>query len=85
MRKAAEQARIFDEYAHSDDPEVAERAKNWQMGIGLQAVDNLAVSDFLLETARKHIVGEISMEEVKRLIKEYHAERERRGASDEEN
>ena len=37
-----------------------ERAKLWRASIGLQAVDNLRVSSFLIETARKHIEGLIS-------------------------
>jgi hypothetical protein len=38
----------------------------------LQAVDNLRVSDFLIETARKHIEGEISMDEVSLLVDEHY-------------
>ena len=52
--------------------EKRERAKLWRVSIGLQDVDNLRVSNFLIETARKHIEGEISMNEVSRLIDEYY-------------
>lgn len=62
---------IFDEYLNDKDLDKRERAKLWRTSIGLQAVDNLRVSDFLIETARKHIEGEISMDEVNQLIKEY--------------
>lgn len=63
---------IFDEYLNDKDLDKRERAKLWRTSIGLQAVDNLRVSDFLIETARKHIEGEISMNEVNQLIKEYY-------------
>lgn len=52
--------------------EKRERAKLWRTSIGLQAVDNLRVSNFLIETARKHIEGEISMDEVSLLIDEHY-------------
>lgn len=48
---------IFDEYLNDKDLEKRERAKLWGISIGLQAVDNMRVSDFLVETVRKHIEG----------------------------
>ena len=51
-----------------------ERAKLWRASIGLQAVDNLRVSSFLIETARKHIEGLISMDEVHKMIDEHYAQ-----------
>ena len=42
---------FFKEYINQDDPEKKERAINWRTAIGLQAVDGLRVSDFLLEIA----------------------------------
>ena len=85
MSAAGKQARIFDDYAHSDDPVIAERAKNWQIGIGLQAVDNLSVSSFLLEVAERQILGEISMHDAVRLIEEHHGIKNREGANDEQD
>ncbi|MFK2325001.1 antitoxin VbhA family protein [Bacteroides fragilis] len=52
--------------------EKRERAQLWRTSIGLQDVDNLRVSNFLIETARKHIEGDISMDEVSRLIDEHY-------------
>lgn len=49
---------VFEEYLNSEDLEKRERAKLWRTSIGLQDVDNLRVSNFLIETARKHIEGE---------------------------
>ncbi len=69
---------IFDEYLNDKDLDKRERAKLWRASIGLQAVDNLCVSNFLIETARKHIEGEISMDEVNQLIDEHYAQKRSR-------
>ena len=58
----------FDEYIRQGDPQKKERAEAWRVAIGLQAVDGLKVSDYLLELARRNIEGEISMEEVDKLL-----------------
>ena len=68
----------FEEYLHSEDLEKRERAQLWRTSIGLQDVDNLRVSNFLIETARKHIEGDISMDEVSRLIDEHYKKKYRR-------
>ena len=44
-------------YLREAEPDAAERADAWQTGIGLQAVDGLPVSDYLLGTAKEHIEG----------------------------
>jgi fido (protein-threonine AMPylation protein) len=56
-----------------DEPDFAGRKANWDMAIGLQAVDNLTVSDYLRELAAANIAGEISIEEAGRLLDEYYA------------
>ena len=66
---------MFEEYIKDGTPEQKERAENWQISIGLQDVDNLKVSPVLLELARKHIEGEITIEEVEQQIWEYHNKR----------
>ena len=63
---------VFEEYLNSEDLEKRERAKLWRTSIGLQDVDSLRVSNFLIETALKHIEGEISMDEIGRSIDEYY-------------
>ena len=40
---------LFEEYKNHPDPFVRERANNWAIAIGLQCVDELSVSDFLIE------------------------------------
>lgn len=46
---------IFDEYLNDKDLEKRERAKLWRASIGLQAVDNLRVANFLIEAAHKSL------------------------------
>ena len=45
----------FDEYLRQGDPLKKERAEAWRVAIGLQAVDGLKVSGYLLELARRNI------------------------------
>ncbi len=66
---------IFAEFKDDPDPEVRQRARNWSVAIGLQDVDHLSVSQFLIDTAKRNIRGEITQEEVERLIEEYHSMR----------
>ena len=66
---------MFEEYIKDGTPKQKERAENWQIAIGLQDVDDLKVSPVLLELARKHIEGEITIEEVEQQIWEYHNKR----------
>ena len=65
----------FDEYIRQAEPQKKEKADAWRVAIGLQAVDGLKVSDYLLELAQKNIEGEISMEEVNKLLDEYYEEK----------
>lgn len=67
----------FDEYIRQGEPQKKERAEAWRVAIGLQAVDGLKVSDYLLELARRNIEGEITMEEVDKLLDEYYEEKHR--------
>jgi len=55
---------MFEEYIKNGTPEQKERAENWKIAIGLQDVDNLKVSQVLIELARRHIEGKITIEEV---------------------
>ena len=65
----------FDEHIRQGEPQKKERAEAWRVAIGLQAVDGLKVSDYLLELARRNIEGEISMEEVYKLLEDYYEEK----------
>lgn len=65
----------FEEYIKQGEPGRAERAQAWRTAIGLQAVDGLRTSDYLRQTARRHIDGEITIDEVRELIKTYYQSR----------
>lgn len=62
----------FDEYIQQGEPDERNKGAAWQVAIGLQAVDGLKPSDYLIETARKDIEGEITINEVEKLIKNYY-------------
>ena len=74
----------FDEYVRQGEPSKKEKASIWQTAIGLQAVDGLQTSDYLKQTARKHIEGEIDIDEARQLIKSYYQSKTLREPDDEE-
>jgi fido (protein-threonine AMPylation protein)/biotin operon repressor len=72
----------FDEYIRLGEPGKKERAQNWQIAIGLQQVDGLTPSEYLLETARKNIEGDITIDEVHERLKTYYAQSRRTEPAD---
>lgn len=74
----------FDEYIRQGEPGKKEKASIWQTAIGLQAVDGLTTSDYLKETARKHIEGEINIDEVRNLIKTYYQSKTKHESDDDD-
>jgi fido (protein-threonine AMPylation protein) len=62
----------FEEYLRQGEPNKAEKAKDWKIAIGLQKVDGLKPSDYLIETAKKNIEGDITIEEAKQRIDSYY-------------
>lgn len=62
----------FEEYILQGEPDRRQRAENWQIAIGLQAVDGLHTSDYLLQLAKQHIEGKITMNDVNRLLDDYY-------------
>ena len=71
-KKIKQQYLDFDEYIRLGEPEKKERAEAWRVAIGLQAVDGLKTSDYLQDTARRNIEGEITIDEARELVKEYY-------------
>ena len=65
----------LEEYIRQGEPERAEKSEAWQTAIGLQAVDGLKTSDYLLDTAKDHIEGKITIEEVQKRIYNYYEQR----------
>lgn len=62
----------FDEYLRQGEPNKAEKAKVWKTAIGLQQVDGLKPSQYLIETAKQNIEGDITIDEVKKRIENYY-------------
>ncbi|MBK5203401.1 MAG: Fic family protein [Prolixibacteraceae bacterium] len=74
----------FESYIRGDEPEKKEKAYAWKTAIGLQAVDGLKTSNYLKNTARKHIEGDINIDEVKKLINGYYKSKTVHTSEDEE-
>ena len=66
---------LFEEYKNHPDSFVRERANNWAIAIGLQRVDELNVSDSLIEVACQEIEGKITMDEALALIDEHYEQK----------
>lgn len=60
------------EYIKQGEPTQVEKTKVWETAIGLQDVDGLKPSKYLIKTAKEHIEGKINIEEVKKRINEYY-------------
>ena len=65
---------IFEEYLREKEPQKKEKGYAWHTAIGLQAVDGLNTSEYLIETAKKNIDGDITFEEANDLIHSYYKE-----------
>ena len=72
----------FDEYIKQGDPDQREKAIIWRTAIGLQQVDGLKPSAYLIEIARQNIEGHITIAEVKNRIAAYYkiSEKKKAGA-----
>ena len=53
----------FKEYIRESEPDKRDRGYAWNTAIGLQAVDGLKTSEYLVQTAVRNIEGEITFEE----------------------
>lgn len=72
----------LDEYIRQGEPDKKEKSEAWEVAIGLQAVDGLKTSEYLLETAKEHIEGNITIDEVERRIASYYEEQRERNELD---
>lgn len=68
----------FESYIRQGEPGQRERANNWSIAIGLQAVDGLTPSEYLINSARENIEGHISLDEVRQRINAYYQSKEGR-------
>lgn len=60
------------EYIKQGEPSRVEKTKNWETAIGLQQVDGLKPSKYLIDTAKEHIEGKININEVEERINQYY-------------
>lgn len=60
------------EYIKQGELNKIEKTKDWEIAIGLQEVDGLKPSKYLIETAKEHIDGNIDINEVKHRIHQYY-------------
>lgn len=73
----------FDEYLRQGEPSQKESAENWKTAIGLQAVDGLQPSAYLIDVAKRNIEGEITLDETRKLIDSYYQSKTVRTPKDE--
>ena len=65
----------FKEYLRESEPDKAHKGYAWSTAIGLQAVDGLRPSKYLIDTAIQNIEGEITIKEAQSLIDSYYKEK----------
>ena len=64
----------FREYIKQSEPNKRDKGYAWHTAIGLQAVDGLKPSKYLIDTAIKNIEGDISIDEAQELLDTYYEE-----------
>ena len=74
----------FDEYIRQGEPGRSEKAAAWQVAIGLRDVDGLKPSAYLVDTAKRHIEGDITLDQVKGLLDTYYKSKQGRQSAEEE-
>ena len=72
----------FKEYIKETEPEKRDKGYAWHTAIGLQAVDGLRPSKYLIDTAIKNIEGDISIDEAGELLNSYYEENPKSDATD---
>ena len=64
----------FKEYIRQSEPSKRDKGYAWHTAIGLQVVDGLKPSKYLIDTAIKNIEGDISIDEAQELLNTYYEE-----------
>lgn len=72
----------FKEYIRESEPNKREKGYAWQTAIGLQAVDGLRTSKYLIDTAIRNIEGDISIDEANSLLNSYYEENPKQDIGD---
>ena len=63
---------IFEEYSKDKEPAKYYKSYAWKTAIGLQQVDGLEPSEYLIKTAEQNINGDISFDDAHALISSYY-------------
>ena len=74
----------LNEYIRQGEPDKVDKSNAWKTAIGLQDVDGLKTSAYLVETAKEHIEGKISITEADKRIHSYYADRKDRNEIEED-
>lgn len=72
----------FKEYIKQSEPSKRDKGYAWHTAIGLQAVDGLKPSKYLIDTAIKNIEGDITIDEAQELLNSYYEENPKRNDED---
>ena len=62
----------FEEYIRQDEASQYEKIQAWKTAIGLQAVDGLTPSAYLIDLAKKNIEGQMSLQALHTLLESYY-------------
>lgn len=73
------------EYIKQGEPSRKEKAETWETAIGLQDVDGLKPSKYLVDTAKDHIEGNIDIKQAKERINQYYEAQNSRKNFESEN
>ncbi len=73
------------EYIKEGEPNKVKKTKTWETAIGLQDVDGLKPSKYLIDTAKEHIEGKINIDEVEKRIDKYYKVLDNRKKDESEN
>lgn len=73
----------FKEYLKESEPDKVSKGYAWSTAIGLQAVDGLKPSKYLIDTAIQNIEGKITLKEAQNLIDSYYEEKPDNSSDDE--
>lgn len=66
----------FKEYIVQTEPGMREKGYAWHTAIGLQAVDGLTPSKYLVQTAVQNIEGKITIDQAQQILDRYYEENE---------
>ena len=75
---------LFEKYSKEREPNKYYKSYAWKTAIGLQKVDGLETSEYLIKTANQNINGDISFDDAQKLISSYYKESEEKSERAEE-